>query len=78
MKLPRDLDAGQLIKLLGRIGYCVIRQTGSHIRLHCDEPAHTITIPNHHPLRVGTLGSILSDVAAIRHIGRDELLKILE
>ena len=51
MKLPRDIDAAQLIKALGRVGYKVVRQTGSHVRLHCDEPAHTITIPSHNPLR---------------------------
>ena len=36
MKLPRDMDAAQLIKVLQRIGYRVVRQPGSHIRLHCD------------------------------------------
>jgi len=74
MKLPRDMDAAQLIKALERIGYRVVRQSGSHIRLQCDEPAHSITIPNHKPLRIGTLASIVADVAAKRQIGRDELL----
>ena len=77
MKLPRDIDAAQLIKALGRLGYKVVRQTGSHVRLHCDEPAHAITIPNHSPLRIGTLASILADIAAKRQIERDELLKML-
>jgi predicted RNA binding protein YcfA (HicA-like mRNA interferase family) len=74
MKLPRDLDAAQLIKILGRIGYRMVRQSGSHIRLQCDEPVHSITIPNHKPLRVGTLAAIVADVAAKRRIDRDELL----
>jgi len=78
MKLPRDMDAAQLIKALERIGYRVVRQSGSHIRLQCDEPAHSITIPNHKPLRVGTLASIVADVAARRRIGRDELLAKLQ
>lgn len=77
MKLPRDMDAAQLIKALERIGYKAVRQTGSHIRLQCDTPVHAVTIPNHRPLRVGTLGAILSDVAAMRKIDRDVLLKIL-
>lgn len=77
MKLPRDLDAAQLIKLLTRIGYRVIRQSGSHIRLHCDEPVHSLTIPKHSPLRIGTLASILADIAGKRDIGRDELLAML-
>jgi len=78
MKLPRDIDAAQLIKALGRVGYRVVRQTGSHVRLHCDEPAHTITIPNHNPLRVGTLASILADVEITRKITREELLTLLK
>ncbi|WP_347260790.1 type II toxin-antitoxin system HicA family toxin [Rudaea sp.] len=79
MKLPRDMDAAQLIKALERIGYRVVRQSGSHIRLQCDEPAHSITIPNHKPLRIGTLASIVADVAAKRQISRDELLaKLLQ
>ena len=44
MKLPRDMDAAQLIKALERIGYRAVRQSGSHIRLQCNEPAHSITI----------------------------------
>jgi len=54
MKLPRDMDAVELIKAMERIGYSVVRQTGSHIRMQCNDPAHSITIPNHRPLRVGT------------------------
>ena len=77
MKFPRDMDATQLIKALERIGYRPVRQTGSHIRLQCEAPAHSITIPNHRPLRVGTLSAILADVAARRKLDRDELLREL-
>jgi predicted RNA binding protein YcfA (HicA-like mRNA interferase family) len=77
MKLPRDMDAGQLIKALERIGYQAVRQTGSHMRLQCDDPAHAITIPNHRPLRIGTLSSILADIAICRKIDREALLRLL-
>lgn len=78
MKLPRDMDAPVLIKALQRIGYVVVRQTGSHIRLEVDQPGrHALTIPNHSPLRVGTLAAILSDVAAQRNISRDALVELL-
>jgi predicted RNA binding protein YcfA (HicA-like mRNA interferase family) len=30
MKLPRDINAAQLIKALGRLAYFETRQTGSH------------------------------------------------
>ena len=55
MKLPRDVDAAELIRALAPLGYQPVRQSGSHIRLQCNDPAHAITIPNHRPLRVGTL-----------------------
>ena len=38
MKLHRDMDAPELIKALERIGYRVVRQSGSHIRLQADQP----------------------------------------
>ena len=33
MKLPRDIGGEDLIKLLAKFGYEVVRQTGSHVRL---------------------------------------------
>lgn len=36
MKLPRDVDAAELIKALAKIGYRVVRQSGSPIRLQCE------------------------------------------
>jgi predicted RNA binding protein YcfA (HicA-like mRNA interferase family) len=54
MRIPRDLSGGELIKKLGRLGYRVTRQTGSHIRLTSrDHGEHHITVPNHDPLRMG-------------------------
>lgn len=78
MKVPRDLSGIQLIKKLERLGYQVTRQTGSHIRLSCNTPSqHHITIPNHNPLRLGTLNGIIGDIAAHLKISRDELVQKL-
>jgi hypothetical protein len=33
MRIPRDLNGVQLAKSLGRLGYEVTRQKGSHIRI---------------------------------------------
>jgi predicted RNA binding protein YcfA (HicA-like mRNA interferase family) len=77
MKLPRDMDAAQLIKARQRVGYCVVRQSGSHTRLQCDEPAHSVAIPNHSPLRVGTFAAILGDVASKSGVTREVLLEQL-
>ena len=77
MKLPRNLDADALIKAHSRIGYVVVRQTGSHIRLHCSEPAHAITVPNHRPIRIGTLAAILQDIEIAHQMERATLIAIL-
>ena len=50
-------------------------KTGSHMRLTTTEGGeHHVTIPQHDPLRVGTLSSILNDIAEHLEISRDELL----
>ncbi len=78
MKLPRDVSGADLAKTLERVGYRVSRQTGSHIRLTCNVPTqHHVTIPNHNPLRLGTLSGILGDVAAHMKIPREELVQRL-
>ena len=78
MKLPRDVSGVDLAKRLGRLGYEVTRQTGSHLRLTTKERGrHHVTIPNHDPLRVGTLAGILGDVAGHFEISRDELIQRL-
>jgi predicted RNA binding protein YcfA (HicA-like mRNA interferase family) len=75
MRLPRDVSGVELVKQLGRLGYRITRQTGSHMRLTCDLPEHHhVTIPNHNPLRVGTLSAIIADIAVHHHLERDELV----
>ncbi|MGC8780744.1 MAG: type II toxin-antitoxin system HicA family toxin [Anaerolineae bacterium] len=75
MRLPRDMSAQALIALLERYGYRVTRQTGSHIRLTTMRGGeHHVTIPNHDPLRIGTLNAVLRDVAEHLGVTRDQLL----
>ncbi|HWO99687.1 MAG TPA: type II toxin-antitoxin system HicA family toxin [Methylococcus sp.] len=77
-RLPRNLSGSELIAALKRIGYQISRQTGSHIRLSCEYPElHHITVPNHDPLRIGTLAAILADVARHHGLSRDALLEKL-
>ena len=74
MRLPRDLTGAQLVRALAKLGYLATRQTGSHVRLTCQLPAqHHITVPLHDPLRIGTLAAILTDVAQVHGLTRDEL-----
>jgi predicted RNA binding protein YcfA (HicA-like mRNA interferase family) len=75
LKLPRDWSGDELARRLGRVGYAVTRQTGSHQRLTTTSPGqHHVTVPRHDSLRTGTLASILDDVAAHLGITRSELL----
>jgi predicted RNA binding protein YcfA (HicA-like mRNA interferase family) len=78
MKLPRDLSGEVLVKALEKLGYVIDRQTGSHIRLTTQENGeHHITIPNHSPIKIGTLSAILRDIENHLDVTRDELLSQL-
>ena len=79
MRLPRNETGRGLLRKLEKYGYEKTRQSGSHIRLtrQQGEESHHITIPDHKPLRVGTLSSILRDIA--NHLGKskEDLIKEL-
>ena len=78
MRLPRDLSGDDLGKALKVFGYQITRQTGNHMRLTTLEGGeHHLTIPRSNPLRVGTLSSILGDVAKHFKITREVLTKKL-
>ena len=78
MKLPRDISGSSLIKLLDKLGYTITRQTSSHIRLTTEKNGeHHITVPAHKNIKVGTLNSILLDVANHFKITKEELLQKL-
>jgi len=78
MKLPRGVSADRVVRVLERLGYEVIRQKGSHIRLrHNGPPPHFVTVPQHNPLKIGMLHAILTDVSAVRSISIDELSNML-
>ena len=74
MMLPRDLSAKELIKLLEKLGYKKTRQIGSHIRLTTTEKGqHHLTIPNHTPIKLGTLSGIIKNVAQHFDLTKDQL-----
>lgn len=76
-KLPRDLDANDLIKILSHLNYNDIRQKGSHIRLTSNTTNKSITIPNHSPLKVGTLNAIMNDVCLQTGKSKNEILNLI-
>jgi predicted RNA binding protein YcfA (HicA-like mRNA interferase family) len=78
MKLPRGVSGERLIGALETVGYMVIRQKGSHVRMrHQGPPTHTITVPLHNPLKTGTLHGILTEVAFMRSTTVDSLVERL-
>jgi len=57
----------------------VERQKGSHIRVttQVDGENHVV-IPNHHPIKTGTLSGILKRIAAHHHLTLQERLEKLD
>lgn len=60
MKLPQ-ISGKELVKILMKNGFVVVRQRGSHIRVekNTKEGLIKITIPNHPEIKKGTLNQIL-------------------
>jgi predicted RNA binding protein YcfA (HicA-like mRNA interferase family) len=79
MKLPRDLDGRTLVRVLCREwDYRVINQEGSHIILQTDSPSRQrIPVPDHYPMRIGTLSKILRLIAAHKGVEREDILRSL-
>jgi len=77
--LPRDTGGEELAALLGKYGYHITRQTGSHIRLTSNVKGteHHLSIPCHKPLKVGTLSSILNDLSVYLEIEKQKLIEDL-
>jgi predicted RNA binding protein YcfA (HicA-like mRNA interferase family) len=59
-KVP-SLNYDEVIRALRRDGWVVVRQRGSHIRLHKHIPDETLklTVPAHRPIKRSTLSHIL-------------------
>lgn len=78
MKLPRDVSGGELVKALRALGYAEDRQRGSHIRVTTQQDGeHHEAVPNHNPIKVGTLSSLLKSVAAHHKLTVEELVQKL-
>ena len=78
MKLPRNISGQELVKILTKLGYEKVQQKGSHIKVTTNTNGqHHLAIPNHSPIRTGTLNSILRQVS--NHFGKtkEEIIDIL-
>ncbi len=78
MKTPRDISGKEIIKALRAFGYEFVRQNGSHIMVTTMKKGeHHLAIPNHSPLKIGTLNGILSQVAQHFDITKEQVLQKL-
>lgn len=72
-KLP-VIRAKSLVKALENIGFCKVRQKGSHVFLsHKDGRCTTVPLHSSHDIPAGTLKAILNDIK----ISKDEIIDIL-
>lgn len=78
MKTPRDVSGAELVKALRKFGYEFLRQAGSHIMIQTEEKGqHLVVVPNHNPIKVGTLNGIIGDVAEHFSISKEEVIRKL-
>jgi predicted RNA binding protein YcfA (HicA-like mRNA interferase family) len=73
-KVP-SLNYDQVIRALRRDGWVIVRQRGSHVRLHKPTSAETlkIVIPAHRPIKRSTLSHILKQA----RLDLDRFLQLL-
>ena len=69
-KLP-SVSGKKLIRALGKLGFVVIRQKGSHVILQRE--SNLITVPLHDPIKKSTLNAILKQA----DVTLEELLECL-
>jgi predicted RNA binding protein YcfA (HicA-like mRNA interferase family) len=67
------VSGAQLVAVLERRGWQVLRQRGSHVRLRHPDRSVFLVVPLHRELKNGTLNGILRDAG----LDRDELRDLL-
>jgi len=79
MKLPRDVSGPDLVQALRKLGYQTTRQKGSHIRITTEKQGqHHEVIPNHSPIKTGTLHGILKNIAVHHRMTVEQLIQLLK
>lgn len=78
-KLPQ-VSGLQLVRLLQSLGYEVIRQKGSHVRLKkvTVSGEHAISVPVHKVMAKGTLSDIIGKVSLWNNISKEDLIRQLK
>ncbi len=78
-KLP-VVSGTKLIQMLKRLGYEVVSQRGSHIKLvlRQNDEKRVIVVPNHPEIAKGTLNDILNAVSRHTGIPKERLKELLQ
>lgn len=71
-RLPR-ISGRDCVKALGKVGFYLKRQHGSHMILRRDDPFAQVVVPNHKELDRGTLRAIIRQV----DLSVDEFVRLL-
>jgi predicted RNA binding protein YcfA (HicA-like mRNA interferase family) len=71
VKLPRDVNGAEAVRALQRLGFGIQRQTGSHLILRRE--GRTVVVPQHKPLKPGTLKGILEQANVTLEVFVDQL-----
>ena len=77
-RLPQ-ISGRSLIRLLVSLGYEVVRQKGSHVRVRKRNELgeHNLTVPDHDVLAKGTLNDLLTRVSLWNSVPKDVLIERL-
>ncbi len=69
------LSGAEVIKALERLGYRIVRQRGSHIRLaHPDRKEWPVTVPRYKAIDRSLLRMVIQET----HLSVDEFLSLLD
>ncbi len=71
-RLPR-ISGKDCVKALGKVGFYLKRQQGSHLILRRDDPFTQVVVPNHKELDRGTLRAVIRQA----ELGVDEFVRLL-
>jgi len=71
MSRLNNVSARECVRALERAGFIFKRQNGSHIIL--GKSGRRVSVPNHNPIKIGTLRSIIDDAG----LTVDEFLDLL-
>ena len=79
MRVPKDIYGRDFANhLIRHWEFQELRQTGSHIILRTERPSRlTISVPAHKPLRIGTFKALLDEIATLKGLAPEVILRNL-